>query len=234
MANSSKQLYDLQVLDWEIASKNRSLADVGARLSDNQALLSIRSKLEEAQQKRKELHFQQRDLEMEADSLTGKIKEEDAKLYGGTVKSPRELADLMEEVKQLRSLEKQLEDRLLELMAESENAQNAVEELQQKLTKTEAEWEVEHQRLLQEEASLLEELSSLSQKRMSWVSVLDAPDLGLYVSLLENKQGHAVAKVERGICQGCRISLPTKDLQQARTAQRPVQCSSCGRILYVS
>ena len=40
------------------------------------------------------------------------------------------------------------------------------------------------------------------------------------------------ARVEQGICRGCRISLPTTDLQQARSGKL-VQCSSCGRILFL-
>jgi len=43
-----------------------------------------------------------------------------------------------------------------------------------------------------------------------------------------------VVKVERGMCQGCRISLPMSVLQKARSGFDVVQCVSCERILYVS
>jgi predicted nucleic acid-binding Zn-ribbon protein len=52
--------------------------------------------------------------------------------------------------------------------------------------------------------------------------------------LLERRQGRAVAKVERGMCGGCRISLPMTVLQKARSGLDVVQCVSCERILYVS
>ncbi|MDI6814491.1 MAG: hypothetical protein QMC90_00160 [Dehalococcoidales bacterium] len=41
------------------------------------------------------------------------------------------------------------------------------------------------------------------------------------------QRGTAVAKVEQGLCRGCRISLSTAKLQQARSGSL-VQCSSCG------
>ena len=44
---------------------------------------------------------------------------------------------------------------------------------------------------------------------------------------------HMDVKVERGMCQGCRLALSTMELQRARSARGVVQCSSCRRILYV-
>ena len=234
MANSGKRLYDLQELDWGIASRNQGLADVRARLNDNQALLLTRSKVEEAQQREGEIHSRQRDLEMQAASLTEKVTELEARLYGGSVTSPRELSGMQEEVRLLKNRQKQLDEGLLEIMVENEGAQKTLQELQHELAKMETEWEVEHQRLLQEQDRFSEELDSLNQRRESLTAILHPPDLSLYDSLLTSKQGHAVAKVERATCQGCRMTLPTKELQQVRISDHLVQCSSCGRILYVS
>jgi predicted nucleic acid-binding Zn-ribbon protein len=43
-----------------------------------------------------------------------------------------------------------------------------------------------------------------------------------------------VAVVERGLCQGCRISLPMSVVQKARAGAGLVKCVSCERILLVS
>ncbi len=74
----------------------------------------------------------------------------------------------------------------------------------------------------------------LEVKRQNQTSLVSPEHLNLYDSLRSKRQGQAVVKVERGLCQGCRISLPTKVVQLARTAQKPVQCPSCSRILYVN
>ena len=55
----------------------------------------------------------------------------------------------------------------------------------------------------------------------------------MYESLLKTRDGSAVAKVERGMCQGCRLTLPTLELQRARSSEGIARCGSCGRILYV-
>jgi predicted nucleic acid-binding Zn-ribbon protein len=64
---------------------------------------------------------------------------------------------------------------------------------------------------------------------------VDPKTLSFYDALRAKHQGRAVAKVERGTCGGCRISLPMSLLQRARSGSHVmVQCSSCERILYVS
>jgi predicted nucleic acid-binding Zn-ribbon protein len=40
--------------------------------------------------------------------------------------------------------------------------------------------------------------------------------------------------VERGLCRGCGVTLPSGDVQRARAGQELVRCNSCGRILYVA
>ena len=44
----------------------------------------------------------------------------------------------------------------------------------------------------------------------------------------------AVAKMERGLCQGCRMALPTQQQQRVRNGRQTVLCNTCGRILFLS
>ena len=63
---------------------------------------------------------------------------------------------------------------------------------------------------------------------------LPADLLTLYDSLRKTTKGRPVARVERGMCQGCRITLSTMELQRARSAQSGVRCNSCRRIIYLA
>ena len=71
----------------------------------------------------------------------------------------------------------------------------------------------------------------LDAERGRWTDVIDAPTLGLYERLRSGRQGRAVARVERSICQGCRIGLPSHLVQRVRSGVVLVQCPSCERIL---
>ena len=232
--NSSKQLYDLQEIDREISESRDSLATVRARLEDNQALLFAQSQVEEAQTRLQELHARQREVEMELETLREKIEPLEKKLYGGTVVNPRELSGMEEEIKHLKSRLGQEEDRLLEVMESVEEAQSSLGEAQENLARVDAQRQQELEQLLEQQKHLTNELPDMERQRGSVTSQLPSSTLSLYERLWSNKQGHAVAKVERGMCQGCRITLPTKMLQQARAGQGLVQCNSCERILYVS
>ena len=59
----------------------------------------------------------------------------------------------------------------------------------------------------------------------------DGNGVGVYRALLPRKAGVAVARVERGICLGCRIKLPMREIARLKNSDSLVLCSSCGRIL---
>ena len=98
-----------------------------------------------------------------------------------------------------------------------------------------APWAQEEQASLsQKQAELNSALATLEKKRKDLASKLDTASLELYQALRRIRQGTAVAKVEQGVCQGCRIALPMSELQRAKIGQELVQCGSCERILYLS
>ena len=75
------------------------------------------------------------------------------------------------------------------------------------------------------------DFSQLEATRNLRTKDMDASSLGLYENLRRVKQGRGVARIERGTCQGCRLSLPTHLVQRVRTGGLLVQCPSCERIL---
>ena len=74
----------------------------------------------------------------------------------------------------------------------------------------------------------------MESQRNSLAEQVPVDELKLYHSLLASRGGLAVVTVERGMCMGCRITLPIHELQRVRTAKDMVFCSSCRRILYLS
>lgn len=54
----------------------------------------------------------------------------------------------------------------------------------------------------------------------------------LYEKLYRAREGQALAKIEDGVCGGCHVVLPTKELPFVAEAKNIVQCWNCQRILY--
>ena len=228
-------LYGLQEIDLEIDSRLVALAEAEESTGETEELLSARADAESLQQIVRELQKNVRAAEQQVEDMAAKIQPIEKKLYGGSIRNPKELSDLQEDVRSLQARKRQLEDQLLEAMSELEDAEGVLTAARDALSALDASWQAEQARLLREQTTLTAELAALDERRREQVHLIDRATLALYDALRVAHQGRAVAKVERGMCQGCRISLPMTLLQKARSSgEALVQCSSCERILYVS
>lgn len=231
---SSKQLYELQVIDLEIEAKQEALSHLQTQLGADETLDVARQELSRGRERLRQLQGRQKELEWEVEGLVTKIRALDEKLYGGSVRSPKELASLQQDVESLKTHQREMEDEILNLMEEIEKGQRRLEAEGRELQERDKMWREEQERLAQEVGALGLELERLEETRGALAVQIDSGELRLYETLRVSRQGKAVAKVERGMCQGCRINLPMIELQRLRTSQDLVQCSSCGRILYLS
>lgn len=232
--SKGRQLYELQEVDLEIEAKRETFSLVASRLGESEALAEARISLAKDEEHFAELQRNQRLGEWEVDDLQAKAALLEEKLYGGSVKIPKELASLQEQVENLKRKRRAQEDKLLDIMAEVEMMQKGLTIKKGELARCEENWRNEQASLSREQAELSAALATLEQKRRGLISRTDAASLELYETLRVRRQGRAVAKVEQGMCQGCRIALPMSEVQRARMDQELVQCSSCERILYVS
>ncbi|HEX76282.1 MAG TPA: hypothetical protein G4O12_06850 [Dehalococcoidia bacterium] len=227
----AKRLYELQQIDMEIQKKQETLDDVSRQLGESEALLGAKTELLAEEEHLARMDKQQRDVEWEVEDLRGSIARLNEKLYGGKVKNPKELLSLEQEVEIFKVKLRQKEDSLLDLMAEVEAMRDEIELDTGRLRKLEGEWQQEQGILAQKRTEIESQLSDLSQKRQTLTFEISSQALELYDGIRLRK-GQAVVKVEQGMCQGCRLTLPMSEWQQAR-AGTLVQCSSCGRILYL-
>jgi predicted nucleic acid-binding Zn-ribbon protein len=232
--NKAKQLYELQEVDLEIQRKTEVLAQVRSQLGKDDDLVAARSAYDTAKKNLADLEHQQKTEEWELNELGAKIAVIEKKLYGGSVKNPRELIPFQQDLEILKAQRAEQEDKLLALMMDVDSLHQDVGLKKSDFEKIERDWNENQQKLSQEKAELETESANLDQKRNLLAGQIDPDSLSIYEEVRRVKQGQAVAKVMQGRCQGCRISLPVSDQQRARMGQELVQCSNCGRILYLS
>ena len=231
--SSVKQLYDLQEIDLKVIEVQNSLADVRFKLTDDSALTSARQEVERLSARQDELNSTRRGVERTIADLQESVGKVEARLYGGAITSEREVKAAEEERSFTLKRHSEEEDELLEVMVEAEEVEAALAEAQNTLGRLETEGPEEKEELANSEGRLARELDMLGQHRDRIAPALSADFVSLYDSLRKAKDGHVVARVERGMCQGCRLTLSTMELQRARSSDRVVQCDSCRRILYV-
>ncbi len=227
----AKQLYQLQELDQEIEADEQALSQKASLLGQNQAILQLQAKLAEEQKRLEELKHQQHSAEWEIDDIESKIKAAEEQLYSGRITNPKELASLHHEVDLLKKQRDQLETDALEIIERVEQAEASLATTSNELKQLENEWHSQQQQLSAEIADLQGRLADLKQQRQRLSGTIDPQALECYERIRKQKR-QPVARVEQGICRGCRISLPFSELQRARSGHL-VQCSSCGRILFL-
>ena len=229
---SNKRLYDLQEMDWEISDSETSLADVRARLKDESEINAARTRLARLTARLDELAPIRANIESSLSLMEERLGNAERRLYGGAVTNPRELEAAEEERRTLQEQRADEEDRMLDVMVEVEELQQGRDSTQELLSRLLAERETEYVELLERQDVLVAKLDELRGQRRRITPDIPVATLSVYETLLKSRGGHAVAKVERGLCQGCRLALPTMENQRAKTSQNIVQCSSCQRILY--
>ncbi len=228
----TKELYQLQEVDLELESYEQALGQIVSQLGESEAVVRARNRLALEQERLDDLERQQRSVEWEIDDLTSKLAAAEKELYSGKIRNPKELTNLEHETDLLKSRHTQLEEKVLEIMDQVEFTTKSVATIDSELGALKAEWQNQQQQLLAQMEQLKTILSNLNHKRQLLAAEVDPQTIEIYHQLKKQK-GTAVAKVEQGICRGCRISLPITELQQARSGSL-VRCGSCGRILFLA
>ena len=228
-----RQLYELQELDAEIAQQRGRIAAIDGQLSDRTELEARNRELEDQSALHHELDMQQRAQDLDTDSVRTKLLNIEAKLYSGSITNLRELEGFEKEASILRDQLQKLDGVLLDKMMAVEDGRSRLQSLQEELSQAEERSKIKNTELKKERKGLLDNLVSLEARRSQLTVRVGQRELELYEGLRSSKGGMAVAKVERGLCRGCRMALPTHQLQLARAGRTPVHCNSCGRILFV-
>jgi len=229
-----RRLYELQTIDLSIRDNKKSIVGIEGQLQDDSTVVEAKAKLDEEEKLLSEMRKTEKQLDWDIEELSVKMKDVDKQLYGGSVKNPKDLASLNEELEHYKQRRMIMEDGLLDLMTDLEQQQRAFDYAKSGFEKAEVEWQDNNGHLVEDKERLNGEIIELQSKREDVASQIDAPSLNIYERLRKSKGGEAIAMVELGMCKGCRINLPTHTLQKVRTGQELVYCTNCGRILYIS
>ena len=227
-----RELYDLQLLDWEIQQREEELSDVQGRIADDSTRLQAHRRLSAIETKLGELLPARRQSERAIEVIEGRISSLDTRMYDGSVTNPREFEALQEErSNQVRSQVEE-EDRLLEFMVEIEETEELRDRAKTLFEQIDAERNLELGTLKARLEELTSELPGLHTQRQEMSAEYPPNIMAVYETVRRTRGGQGAALVDqRGMCQGCRLTIPNAELSRARSSQGIVQCGSCTRIL---
>jgi predicted nucleic acid-binding Zn-ribbon protein len=124
------------------------------------------------------------------------------------------------------------EDRILELMTESEPLDANVKKAEAALKAEKEQVEVEKRRARDRTAQDQTWLAQQRKERQEAVSKLPPRTVSAYERIRKKWNGTVIAEAVNGRCSACQIVLRPQYLQDLRKGQELMFCESCGRFLY--
>lgn len=227
------ELFALQEIDLALDLATSRLAEIEEGLGETEDLVTARAVVDEKRERLSELKVRQAEFEASVEDISAKASNVETKLYGGTIANPKELSDYQAELKMFKEHIGRIEDDLLATLVEVDRAETDLAQIESFLATMNKVWEEDQRRLKAEKAEVEPEIERLGAERESESASLDRGSLSLYQTLRERRAGIAVATLERSMCGGCRITLPTSIVKKAREGRELVQCVSCERMLVV-
>jgi predicted nucleic acid-binding Zn-ribbon protein len=234
MMSRPLNLYRLQQVDSRIDQANARLKEIETLLADDANLRRAKALANKAEQNMEAAQKEQRQAETKVKDQRIKIEQTEATLYGGTIRNPKELQDLQNEVAALKRFLDTLEERQLEAMLATDEAVEKNQQAQKILGQYRAQAEKQHTNLIQERTQLESQKAAAEKQRQEAASAVSSDDLVVYNRLRKQRAGVAVSVVKDRACNACGSTLTAALHQAARSPSQLVFCDMCGRILYAS
>lgn len=231
MAPEVKLAIRLQELDTRIEELRREIVALPKHIAEVERTLESHVRKVEAD--RAALAANQRDrrhLELEVQSEEQKLAR--LKDQSMQAKTNEQLWAFQHEIQYVENRIRQLEDRILDMMAESERLEQALKAAEVALAAERKQVEAEKQQAQQRSEEARKLLEVLTRERHQTASALPPALYKNYERIRKLRKGIAVAEVVDGRCTACHVVLRLQFYQDLRRGEQVMFCESCGRILY--
>jgi predicted nucleic acid-binding Zn-ribbon protein len=221
----------LQSLDQRIAALDKEVAALPKHIATIEKTLESHTRKLEAD--RAALSANQKDRK----KLEGEIQIHDQKISKLKdqmleAKTNEQYRAFQHEIEYIQNEIRKAEDRILELMAESEpldvNVKRAEAALKEEKLTVEAEKTRAHERTSADKS----QLEQLRAERSRAAAQLPAATVSTYERIRKKWGGVAIAEAIEGRCSACQIQLRPQYLQDLKRGEVLMLCEVCGRFLY--
>jgi len=236
LVSALDDLLALQVLDTRLDQLRHQLSALPVRTELTETIARRSEAAASAaivQARLKELRDEQSHLEDEALAVEAKAGSIESNLYSGTVVAHKDLEALQAEHRMLKSRQAHLEDRAIGVMEDAEPVESESAAMDALLGGLDDQILGLEERLRVESGDVGIELEQATAERVAAVEQVASELLAAYEPLRKQMGGIAVAKLTGSRCEGCRMEIPSAQLESVRKAPADsiANCPECGRIL---
>lgn len=224
-------LVKVQQIDSEINVVNKKLGRVEGALS----LLDLERRdfetdLEQQRSELEELKKAYRSYELDVNSNLPKIEKSRERL--ATVKSNKEYQSLLKEIDDLKTINSDIEDRMLECLEHIDQVEQELKKKQTEFIELKDRIQTEKDQIVQDTADGSKRLDELNEQ---WQGVLDTVEPGIMATFkkVRGKVGNlTIARVEKEVCKGCNMNIPPQMYNELQRCEVLMFCPHCQRIIY--
>jgi predicted nucleic acid-binding Zn-ribbon protein len=221
----------LQALDTEIGELQREVAALPKHIAQiektldghNRRLEADRAALSANQKERKRLEDDVKVQEQKISKLRDQML---------SAKTNEQYRAFQNEIEYAQKEIRKYEDRILDLMSDSEPLEANVKKAEAALKDEKQQVEAEKARAREATSKDEARLAELNAERKTLITTLRPPVYSAYERIRKKWHGSVLAEVVEGRCSACQIMLRPQFVQDLKRGEDLMFCESCGRILY--
>ncbi|MBN2319766.1 MAG: hypothetical protein JXR49_11840 [Acidobacteria bacterium] len=226
-----RNLIALQDLELSIASLQKQSSQIPnkTQILENE-LARIRDEHDREVARSKDLANQRRHLEGEVDMLQTKLSRLKDQLM--IVKTNKEYTAMLHEIQTAEDQIRREEDKILDIMEETENMDQLLKKAEQEMLKKSAEIQEEIRKTTESAPKLESELARLQEEKNRVEATIGDELLARYRRIAKACKGVALAEAKDELCSACHVRIRPQMYAELLQTENIYACDSCSRILF--
>ncbi len=229
-------LVELQLIENAISARSSEIENIKnnkEQVSAKEELKGAEGKFDEASGAYSDLESKRKKLEDTVELQNEKIKNDEKKLFSGTITSAKELENYQEEVKILKQKNSEIEDKILELMIELEEMSDKVKQAMAEKDKVEANLNRINNEMNEKIEVLKHIVEGLRKRKDDVISRIPRDHLKRYNEVKTKKGGIAVSVLKNNFCSVCNMEIPMIAAEKIEDIDEIYSCPLCGRMAVI-
>jgi predicted nucleic acid-binding Zn-ribbon protein len=227
-----RKLIALQDIEKNIAVLHKKVSEIPVKTSELQAAAErVKTAYAEKVSLAKELANRRRTLEGEVDLAQTRLSRLKDQLMA--VKTNKEYTAMLSEIKTAETHIRDEEDKILDLMEETESGEKAMKLAETEMRRECAAIDEEIRRMNESVPALESELEKLRGEKAAAETGVDPELIAQYRKIADARKGVAIAEAEDELCSACHIRIRPQMYADLRLTETIMFCDSCSRILFV-
>jgi len=224
------KLIELQKIDKKLMDLESVKGDLPEQVEELKAnLTDLYNKLAKTRDDYEITQKMKREYQADIETLTEKLNKYQEQIY--SVKNNKEYDAITIEIENLEKQIDEIELKSVELLENEEKQSEAITQFGTKVNQVKENLQAKENELQQKLSKTEAEEKVLSNKRKEVVSAIDYRLISTYNRIRKGRDGIALTTIKNYNCTSCFTTIPAQTVVEVRKMNQLISCEVCGRIL---